>query len=553
MKRPRGRSDRVGYHSLGSGSDSWIRGLIAVGLAMATMALLVQELNAPGVTWDEPQYFFSVERIQAWVGDFVSDPASAMQKETIHAAWDPDETRPWNPHPPVYKEGMAITESIFGRSLGSVAGYRVFPALLFSCLTGLLVWTVSGVAGIAAGLGSGLAWLVMPRVTGHALFGTTDMPLTFFWAAASLAFFSYLRSGGRSRFCFAALALGFAFGTKFTGWLLPVPLLVWTLLERRLLPWIGVVGVGLVVAYALVPSAWHDPLYETVRLFAESLARDRIIPINTAYLGRDYAYVVPWHHVIVMTCVTLPAGVLSLAIIGSIDCLRSRRLTRPGDDRAALARLSVLQIGFFFALLALPSSPNHDGIRLFLPLFPFVAVLTGLAIGRFNDCLRWRFDPRQATLGILVIGALYLLPGWWQTRHVSPYYLSYYNELIGGLPGAHRLGMETSYWYDAMTPGFLRAVESELPENAEVLSWPSRRYFLELQELGLLRSDLRFTDDLSSSYLLLLARQSTLSGPFEAVYRESRPVLSVLLDGVELAGLYEMRAPVLDGEPPEGE
>ena len=553
MRRPRGRIDRVSSRSFGSESSSLIRGLIAFGLAAATMALLVHELNAPGVTWDEPEYFFSVERIQAWFIDVISDPASAMEKETIRAAWDPIETRPWNPHPPVYKEGMAITEAIFGNSLGSVAGYRLFPALLFSCLTGLLAWTVSGVAGVAAGLASGFALLVMPRVTGHALLGTTDMPLTFFWAVATLSFFSYLRSGRRSRFILAALALGFALGTKFTGWLLPVPLLVWTLLERRPLPWIGVVGVGLLVAYAFVPSAWHDPLHETVRLFAESLTRDRIIPISTAYLGRVYGYHVPWHHVIVMTSITLPVGILSLSMIGLIDTTRVRQLTRPDDDRAALARLSVLQIGFFFALLALPSSPNHDGVRLFLPVFPFVAVLTGLAVGRFNGYLLRRFNSRQATLGILVICALYLLPGWWQTRHVSPFYLSYYNELVGGLPGAQGLGMETSYWYDAVTPEFLRAIETELPDSAEVFSWPTRKYYHELQELGLLRSDLRFTDNLSSSYLLLLARQSTLSGPFLAVYRESRPVLSVQLDGVELVGLYENHATGSADEPHGGD
>ena len=100
--------------------------------------------------------------------------------------------------------------------------------------------------------------------------------------------------------------------------------------------------------------------------------------------------------------------------------------------------------------------------------------------------------------------------------------------------------MEVTYWYDAMTPDFLRRVELELPEGATVLGWPSVKYFQELQDLGLLRKDLRFTTDLSSSYLLLLARKATLPPPMLNVYEQVQPILAVELDGVELAGLYAL-------------
>ena len=137
--------------------------------------------------------------------------------------------------------------------------------------------------------------------------------------------------------------------------------------------------------------------------------------------------------------------------------------------------------------MALPSSPNHDGVRLFLPVFPFVAILAGLALGRFEDVLRLRFEPRSAVLGILLVGAGYLAPAWWQTRHAVPYYLSWYNELIGGLPGAEAAGMEVSYWYDAVTPAFISEIERVLPVGATVLAFPTVKYFEELQQMGLLR------------------------------------------------------------------
>ena len=528
--------------------------LWAAILAGITLAWLVPDLDRPGVTWDEPEYFASARRIQAWVGDLAAAPSAAIQPDAIGAAWDPPEHDYFNPHPPVYKEGMALTEAVFGSVLGSVAGFRLSSAVLFAVLVAAIVWTVSGVAGIVAGISAGVTLLLMPRVFGHAHLATTDMPLTCLWTIATLAFAGFLRRGGGWRLAVAAVALGLAMGTKFTGWLLPVPLLVWAVLERRWWSWLVLVPCALVVSYAAVPIAWHEPLDVVARLFDESVNRDRMAPFATFYFGTAYPYVVPWHQSIVMTLFTVPVGILSLSLVGAFDSVRSRSILRPEDPCVALARLCLLQIGFFLALMALPSSPNHDGVRLFLPMFPFVAVLGGLGFSRLFGFLRDRIDERGTVLGGLLLGIVFFLPAWWQTNHVSPYYLSYYNELIGGLPGAARAGMEVSYWYDAMTPEFLARVEQELPEGATLGTWPTWKYFEELQAMGRLRSDIRISREWPTQYLLLLARNSTLRPPFLDVYENVQPVLAVELDGVELAGLYawsmdpEMISPESEGE-----
>ena len=517
------------------------------------LLLLVPELDRPGVTWDEPEYFQSVERIQAWAAAASRNPQGMLDADRIRAAWDPPERHYFNPHPPVYKEGMAITEAIAGDRLGPVAGYRLSSAILFAILLGLLTWTVAGVAGPAAGIGAGLSVVLMPRVFGHAHIAATDIPLTLFWALCVLAFAAHLRKGGWARLATAGIALGLALGTKFTGWLLPVPLLVWAVLERRWLPWLTTIAVGLLVAWILVPPAWHDPFRAVSDLFAESLARDDSIPIHTLYAGRIYDYATPWHQAIVMTLITVPAGILCLGLIGCADAARSHCVLRPTDGRAALARLSLLQVGFFLALMALPSSPNHDGVRLFLPMFPFLAILAGLALGRFDAALRTRFAHRSALLGILLASAVYLGPAWWQMRHASPYYLSYYNELIGGLPGAEQAGMEVTYWYDAITPDFIAEIERTLPEGSTVLGFPTAKYFEELQQLGLLRDDLSFNNRLSSDYLLMIARKATLPPPLLEVYETVQPIRAVELDGVELAGLYALNGSRQPTEPGTGE
>jgi len=529
------------------------KAVAAALVVVAVLAILVPELDRPGVTWDEPEYFASVERIQAWAAEVIRDPRLALDAEAIQAAWDPPDRRYYNPHPPVYKEGMAVTEWAFGEALGPVAGYRLFSASLFALLAGLLVWTVGGVAGLPAGIGAALSLVLMPRLVGHAHFATSDIPLTFYWTLAVLSFAGFLRRGGGARLSLAAIALGLALGTKFTGWLLPVPLLVWAVLERRWIPWIVSLSLGFLVAWLFAPPAWHDPRGALFGLFEASLTRDETIPIATVYFGRVYDYMVPWHQAIVMMLITVPVGILSLAVIGTADLGRSRALLRPSDSRAALARLSLLQIGFFLALMALPTSPNHDGVRLFLPAFPFVAILAGLALGRLDDALRDRFEGRLAILGLLLLMSAYLLPAFRQERKIAPYWLSYYNELIGGIRGAATRGMEVTYWYDAVTPEFISEVERVLPAEATVMAWPTVKYFEELQALGLLREDLRFVSETSASYLLMMARQATLPPPLMDVYRTVQPVLAVDVEGVEMVGLYEMRAPGSDVEPLGGD
>ncbi len=536
MRVPDSRSR--GPHDIRQAPRAGVRLLWAAILAGITLAWLVPDLDRPGVTWDEPEYFASARRIQSWVVDLAAAPSAAIQPDAIRTAWDPPEHDYFNPHPPVYKEGMALTEAVFGSVLGSVAGFRLSSAVLFAVLVAAVVWTVSGVAGIIAGVSAGVSLLLMPRVFGHAHLATTDMPLTFLWTIATLAFATFLRRGGGWRLGLAMVVLGLALGTKFTGWLLPVPLLVWAVLERRWWPWLVLVTGALVVWYAVVPIAWHEPLDVVTRLFDESMNRDRMAPFTTFYFGTAYPYFVPWHQSIVMTLVTVPVGILSLSLVGAFDSVRSRSILRPEDPRVALARLCLLQIGFFLSLMALPSSPNHDGVRLFLPMFPFVAVLGGLGFSRLIGFVRARIDERGVVLGSLLLGIVFFLPAWWQTTHVSPYYLSYYNELIGGLPGAARAGMEVSYWYDAMTPDFLARVEQEVPEGATVLNWPTPKYLEELQAMGRLRTDIRVGREWPSPYLLLLARKSTLQSPFLDVYENVQPVIAVELDGVELAGLY---------------
>jgi len=279
------------------------------------------------------------------------------------------------------------------------------------------------------------------------------------------------------------------------------------------------------------PAAWPDPIAYQARLIGESLSRDANVPISTYYAGRIYPFVVPWHEAIVMTLVTCPVAILVLAAAGLKTVLRRGRAR-------SLGVLCLLQIGFWWALLALPSSPNHDGVRLWLPMFPFLAVLAGLGFGELAALLERRSGIDHPAVLASLLGLLFFVPAGLGTAGAAPYYLSYYGELIGGPAGAARRGMEATYWFDAVTASFRNRLEEMLPEGARVVAYPNAEYYELLQGMGLLREDLRFTRGPPADYVVLLGRKATLERGWGNIYRQTRPLLAAELDGVELVGLY---------------
>ena len=517
-RRPRAKSARLGV----------LFGLVAIAAGLPG-------LNEIGVTWDEPRYFESVERIQAWTARAVSSEwREALSPPAIRAAWDAD--RYYNPHPPAYKAAMAVTDAVFGGWLGVPGAYRLSSLLMFGLLVGATAGWTARLTRPAAGVAAGLALLLMPRVFGHAHIAATDMPLTLAWFVATMSALLYVLEGRRRWILLAGTALGFGFATKFTAFLLPIPLAAWMLLQARerrsVVVCVYGIALAMLVAVLVNPAAWPDPVGFQRRLVGESLSRETYVPISTYYLGRVFHFTVPWHHAVVMTLATLPAATTALAFVALKSVIR-RGATR------RLAVLCAVQVAFWLALMALPDSPNHDGVRLWLPMFPFVAVMAGIGFGVLTGALERRIGGAARTVGPLLLACLFFAPALIGTVRSAPYYLSYYGELAGGAAGAASWGLEATYWFDAVTAGFREQLDRTLPEGASVVAYPNAEYFEQLQALGLLRADLRFRGEPPGDYVLLLARKAMLEGGWEAVYRSSRPRLAAELAGVELIGLYD--------------
>lgn len=284
-------------------------------------------------------------------------------------------------------------------------------------------------------------------------------------------------------------------------------------------PWV-ILAVSPLVAIALNPTWWHDPVHALSRYFELNLARKGHLPdIHIFYLGRQYVYSLPWHNAWVLMAVTIPFGILALGVAGAV--LAIVRSWRDAIPLYLLANAVTLPVLRMFPV------PAHDGVRLFLPTFVFVAGMAGLAAALIAH--RWPLWPTRIALVLIgpVWGALEIV-------RIHPFELSYYNV---GLEKAQALGFEPTYWYDAVTPSVLRDLNERLPRGAAV-GFPSESappVFAELQSRGKLRGDvvLDLAEAEGLPYMLLLTHSSKATA-FSRLLFAVEPWYANGFDGVRL-------------------
>ena len=335
---------------------------------------------------------------------------------------------------------------------------RFGPMVLFAIAAGAMFYRIGRDYSAASAVAAVAALLLMPRVFAHAHFATLDGPLTSCWILAWATFVPASRSGSpdaRGFWRYAVpwgILLGLTLSSKATGWIAPVPFVAWTAVYRDRSA-AKTLAVGLPVAFLTFldvnPPLWHDTLHGLSEFFSLNLHRaDRLrLNIPVAFLGESYhlRHPLPWYNTLLWTAITVPVGTLLLAAVGTLGItlgvarhvVRHCHTDRPG--MLLLANWLVLLI-----VRALPMVPPHDGVRLFLPSFAFLAALAGVGAGKI---IARASRPLlvYAGLGLIYLGSASSL--YWY----APQWLSYYNLLIGGLPGATAAGMEPTYYWDSNT------------------------------------------------------------------------------------------------------
>jgi 4-amino-4-deoxy-L-arabinose transferase-like glycosyltransferase len=261
---------------------------------------------------------------------------------------------------------------------------------------------------------------------------------------------------------------------------------LWGVERPALETWAAIAAWAPLVGWLGNPAWWRETLPRLAHYYTLNANREGALPdIRIAYFGEIYLYSLPWHNAWILIAYTVPVSILLAAAIGLVYGIR-------------LIQSDRLPIYFFVHMITLPvlrmlPTPAHDGVRLLLPTFFFLAAFAGWGVAWLGSgvarILKTRRAPSNILLAILVVA-----PAALELIRIHPYELSYYNSLIGGPRGAWQRGFELSYWYDAYTPETVRSINAQL--NGTTLTPPNRyseslMTFAELQALGELDPTIR--------------------------------------------------------------
>lgn len=428
---------------------------------LATMTVILT-LNGPGLTVDEP---LDVRPGRNYLKILRQSGRHFLDRQVIDRVY-----RDNAEHPPLGRWLLGIA-SVSGEPFeilfkgpdptGSyVLAGRLAPALAFGGLVAMIAGIGIARFGRPAGLAAAFSLTAMPRVFAHAHLGALDTFLAFTWTAALLAGNRAVRS---RRPALAMIGAGVVWSlallTKIHAWFL-LPILgawsTWRLgVRRALVAMTGWCVTGIALFWLGWPWLWHDSWERITRYWGTGVERAtiRVLYFGQVYADRD----VPWHYPWFYFAVTVPLGLHALGLFGAVQGWKNRRT----EPLPVLLGSTIL----FFLVLFSTRVPVYDGERLFLHVFPAWALLAGLGFGRIYERLS-NVRLRQALIGLLVLQGLGVVL-------IHPFGLSHYNLLVGGLPGAERLGLEVTYWSDTIDDVLLDQLARAAAREASAAMMPT--------------------------------------------------------------------------------
>ena len=472
-----------------------------------------------GITWDEPIYISYILHQVDWL-----DSPHPFSKTTIENFWR------FEPHPPLIKYVMSGGLLLLHKFIGILYASRIPMCLLFSLLITSVYFFSLKYYNIHAAIFSSLSLFLMPRVFAHGHFAAYDIPIALVWFIVTWTFIKGTSSIKWS-IC-VGLISGLALLTKENAVFLIIPLLLWGQIYKRKFYARNIYFILLlspIVFIALWPRLWHDPFSNLIKFY---LYHVRHNPVNVFYLGKTYgAQPAPWHYPFILLATTVPSATLLLSIYGIHAYIRKHLKDK-------ISGMVVINILFLLILMSLPIAQKYDGIRLFMPVFPFLAVLAGVGFSelhkRVSIVKKYKFLPNM--LYLLLLPALITL------IRIHPYQTSYYNMFIGGIRGAHKRGMETTYWGDCLTIETLKFLNDNTPRNGRIVFYPIGSFVPGFyKETGFLRKDIKITDinDENFDYLILLSRQGMFNDKLWKIYKQVQPIHEVSYQGVPLLNIYK--------------
>jgi 4-amino-4-deoxy-L-arabinose transferase-like glycosyltransferase len=489
----------------------------------------------------------------------------------------------WKLHPNPYWENLP--EPTFRYDFT----YSRLISVLFSSLTVVIVlltgWRfISPFVGVVASL----ILSTFPLFVGYSQLVTIESLLVFFFTYSIYAFLKFLEKNSVKNLLFCGILIGLALLTKYTNILL-IPLIVWIFLMwhfninngsknnliRNLLKILTIFFIAFLVFVALWPMPWFH-LKEVLELNYQLRIAGASQSVPGVFFGK--LILVPKVYYLVFFLITTPLIILLLFFAGLLLIMRKGtgrlslrfyikewtdntfRINRAYANKTILERiwiplkkffffyndniktltinnkkklffLHVLVIWFAFPFIQSLYNFRTHGIRYIIEIYAPLALISAVGFEAIVNKLTKNMVIKLALCLLLLSYMLIVL------LRITPYYLDYYNAVVGGAKGVYEKRMfELGWWGQGlreMSVYFNTHVKKESSVGLAV--WPS----ISIAPMPGLKTSVydpkKSYDYVAVSYFNIVREGFDDS----SVIQNYKLIHSVMADGAEIVKIYK--------------
>jgi 4-amino-4-deoxy-L-arabinose transferase-like glycosyltransferase len=414
-----------------------------------------------------------------------------------------------------------------------------------------------------------------PFILAHTRVIHVDAPLAYFMFLSFLAFVLYLDKGAWKWLLLSGLFGGLAGLSKTPAALLGPILLMSGLFyavfslpgQSRAVRWkrlgLALLGWGAIAAaafFVLFPSMWDDPLQTVWRLVHNVISvNETAHPTTGIFWGDQQSDQNPLYYLIVFPYHLTPlttVGVVTGLVMILVSLLTRWRIISgaSGHIYRTLMRHLPLAMGlvvYVVMFIAPVSAISRRGDRYILPVYFATGLLTALALWWLGSLVkrylpafsrRLHLTPTRLGAGAVFAQAFFVLL-------YHPYYLAYYNPLMGGYgtaPYEVNIG-----WGEGLDQAAQYLNEITPPNTALVASWYSNQFapFYHGPTLDLSDQTSALTGDYTVFYINQVQRGFP-SKEILAYFQQREPLKVINIDGIDYAWIY--KGPVVSQTAPQG-
>ncbi len=468
-------------------------GIFAVGWLTRAIGL-----DAQGRTWDERDYFLA---------------SIHYVRNLLLGDGNPLAFRYNLEHPPIAKWIYAIFTGLLAHGDDDHTPGKLAASLMGGATCMLIYLIVKELYDRRTGLLAGLLCAFIPPFVAHGKVLGLEAPMTLFYVAALYGVVRWFNDTTRIEpIVWAGVCTTFAIFSRMTAvWLIPTLLVPYTLAivagpdrgrrARAILPYLGGLFAAVAVTYLLWPWIWHHPYDALMRTWGHWNG----YKTREWYLGKFREP--PFSYYQVAFLLSSPVGYL-IPTLGWVASTFVRR--KPAD----------LILAGFLLFPFLQSIPEfrQDAVRYVIQAFPALAATSAVGFFWLWSIAEARLPalrkPRAPLVGASVLVAYAALVCAW----IHPYYLDYFNEILGGPAGVERGRVcELSWWGEGVT-NLVGWVNAHAPPGSRVAVEVTPDF-----DAPMLRADLSKGSKANADYLVWndfsFANEAGPGPGWEVVYR----------------------------------